>query len=201
MQATHEAELNFMTLPSQARRIYIVPELADKTLLSISQLCDAGCQVTFDTNAVQVYHKAEVVLTGSRMKNVVLWQMDRPIATRIVQEHYASAAIHFNTMAEIVRFTHAALGFPTLATLDKALANGWITGIPGLTQATLRKHPPFSDATVKGHMTQARKNVKSTKMVLQICDGEGGETAKTNSQNHGKTNLGPSMECSKPTTS
>jgi hypothetical protein len=201
MQATHEAKLNFRMLPSRARRIYIVPKLAYKTLMSISQLCDAGCQVTFDTNTVQVYHKGEVVLTGSRMKNVALWQMDRPITTRIVQEHYASAVIHFNTMAEIVRFSQSALGFPTIATLDKALANGWITCIPGLTQATLRKHPPFSDATVKGHMTQARKNVKSTKKLLPICDGEGRKTAKTNSQNHEETNVGPSMECSKPTTS
>jgi hypothetical protein len=74
MQATHEAELNFPMLPSAARRILIVPELADKTLMSISQLCDAGCQVTFDTNAVNVYYNGEVVLTGSRMTNVALWQ-------------------------------------------------------------------------------------------------------------------------------
>jgi hypothetical protein len=50
-------------------------------------------------------------------------------------------------------------------------------------------------------MTQARKNVKSTKKVLQICDSKGGETATTNSQNRKETNLGPSMECSKPMTS
>jgi hypothetical protein len=197
MRATHEAELNFPTLPSRARRIFIVPELADKTLMSISQLCDAGCQVTFDTNAVNVYYQGEVVLTGSRMTNVALWRMDRPIAAAIKEEHFASAAIHFNTMAEIVRFAHAAMGFPTLSTLDKALANGWLTGIPGLTQATLRKHPPFSDATIKGHMSQKRKNVRSTKKALQICEGE---SQKPTSQNREKANLGPSMESGVPWT-
>jgi hypothetical protein len=73
MRATHEAELDLPMLPIAARRILIVPALADKTLMSISQLCDAGCQVTFDTSAVQVYHQGEVVLTGSRMTNAALW--------------------------------------------------------------------------------------------------------------------------------
>jgi hypothetical protein len=60
MQATYEAELDFPTLPMAARRIFIVPELTDKTLMSISQLCDARCQVNFDVNAVQVYHKGTI---------------------------------------------------------------------------------------------------------------------------------------------
>jgi hypothetical protein len=198
MRATHEAELNFPRLPSAARRIFIVPELADKTLMSISQLCDAGCQVTFDTNEVNVYHKGEVVLTGSRMTNVALWQMDQPITTRIKEEHFASAAIHFNTMAEIVRFSHAAMGYPVLATLDKALENGWVTGIPGLTRQTLRKHPPFSDATIKGHMAQTRKNVRSTKKALQICDGKSKKNTETSSQNQPKTNKTRSSESGEP---
>jgi hypothetical protein len=127
--------------------------------------------------------------------------MDRPIANRIIGEHFASTAIHFNTMTEIVRFAHAALGFPVLATLDKALANGWVAGIPGLTRATLRKYPPFNDATVKGHMAQARKNVRSTKRELQICDGTDGKPTKTNSQNHQKQTVGTSAVSGEPPTS
>jgi hypothetical protein len=124
--------------------------------------------------------------------------MDQPLTTRIREEHFASAAIHFNTMAEIVRFLHAAMGYPVLATLDKALKNGWVTGIPGLTRQTLHKHPSFSDATIKGHMAQARKNVRSTKKALQICDGKSDKITETSSQNQPKTNNTRSSESGEP---
>ncbi len=163
MRATHEAELDIPALPKAARHIYIVPELASKTLLSVSQLCQADCQVIFHEKAVTVHYNGKVVLKGAMTDGSKLWQMEIP--TAIENERYlaANAAIHFNTAAEIVKFMHAAMGYPTLTTLDKALANGWVQGLPGLTQQTLRSYPPFSGATIKGHMTQIRKNVRSTK--------------------------------------
>jgi hypothetical protein len=101
-----------------------------------------------------------------------LWQMDMPTNKETELYHAANTAVYFNTASEIVRFMHAAMGYPVLATLDRALAMGLVKGFPGLTQQTLRKHPPFSDATIKGHMAQTRKNVKSTKPPQQKREGE-----------------------------
>ncbi len=43
MVSTHDAELNQPFLPLAARRAHIVPALQTKPLISIGQLCDAGC--------------------------------------------------------------------------------------------------------------------------------------------------------------
>jgi hypothetical protein len=60
--------------------------------------------------------------------------------------------------AEIVAFAHAALFSPSLSTLQKALDRNYVVGFPGLTAQTLRRHPPRSIATIKGHLDQSRQN-------------------------------------------
>jgi hypothetical protein len=67
------------------------------------------------------------------------------------------------TPADIVAFMHAALFSPAISTLTQAIDKGYIHHFPGLTAQTIRRHPPFSTATVKGHQDQIRKNVRSTK--------------------------------------
>ena len=65
---------------------------------------------------------------------------------------------------EVVRFLHAALGFPTKATLLTAARNGNLVTFPGLTPDNISKHFPESDETQKGHMRQTRQGVWSTKV-------------------------------------
>jgi hypothetical protein len=185
MKAMHEAELDILALHIAARHIYIVPDLADKTLLSVSQLCKADCQVVFNDKTITVHHHGKIVLKGGLQNGLALWEMEIPNKPECTLEFTANAAIYFNTAAKIVKFMHAALGYPTLATLDKALAMGLVKGFPGLTQHTLRSHPPFSDATVKGHMAQTRSNVRSTKTPQQKREGE---AKLPNSQNVKKPN-------------
>jgi hypothetical protein len=60
-----------------------------------------------------------------------------------------------------VAFAHAALFSPTISTLDKALAKGFIPLIPGLTRPTLKKHPPNLLNTIEGHLDSARKNYRT----------------------------------------
>lgn len=66
---------------------------------------------------------------------------------------------------EVVRFLHAALGFPTKATLLTAAQNGNLVTFPGLTLENIKRHFPESDETQKGHMRQTRQGVRSTKVV------------------------------------
>jgi hypothetical protein len=183
MQATHEAELDIPALPKAARHIYIVPELADKTLLSVSQLCKANCQVVFQERAITVHHNGKVVMKGEMTEESSLWHMEVPTEKERDIHFAANTAIYFNTAAEIVKFMHAAMGYPVLTTLDKALAKGLVKGFPGLTQQTLRNHPPFSDATIKGHMAQTRKNVRSTKKSQQKRDGKAENPSSQNEPN------------------
>ena len=169
MMSTHEAELDLPMLPPAARHIHIVPDLASSSLLSIGQLCDAGCYVAFNATTVTVSHNDTIVLTGHRTPATRLWHLTlptplpAPAPSPTPAPASAHAAIGSATPAELVAFAHAALFSPALSTLKRALDKGFLTNFPGLTPTLLRKHPPRSVAMVKGHLDQARQNQRSTR--------------------------------------
>ena len=61
-----------------------------------------------------------------------------------------------------VRFYHAALFSPTLATLSAAIRAGFLTSFPGLDINAILRHPPISEETIKGHLIAKRCNLRST---------------------------------------
>jgi hypothetical protein len=67
-----------------------------------------------------------------------------------------------------------------LSTLESAVLNGYLVNFPGLTLATLRKHPPHSIATIKGHLDQTRQNVRSTRVPSTIIEPELASIPTTN---------------------
>ena len=50
----------------------------------------------------------------------------------------------------------------------KAIDTGFLTTFPGLTTKQIRKHPPRSQATEKGHMNAQRANLRSTKPKIKV---------------------------------
>ena len=172
MYSTHEGELNIPGLPIEARRCHIVPALSGLSLISIGQLCSAGCQVLFDNNLVTVYLNGKTIITGPRSpvtKN--LWHLNLQQPTQL-----ANTAIGTTTPTELVAFAHASLFSPALSTLTKALKLGYIANCPGLSEHLLRKHPPQSFAMVKGHLDQTRKNQHTTKITVDTA-GDDDDTA------------------------
>ena len=182
MYSTHEADLALPQLPLAARRVHIVPALKTASLLSMGQLCDAGCTVTFDATSVTVLLGAQQLLAGHRNVATGLWHLsivpgdELPTASLTPSHeidtstivapllHRSFAAVQSATTAELVAFAHAALFSPTLSTLKTALERGYIAHFMGLTAQSLAKHPPASVPMIKGHMDQARKNQRSTKI-------------------------------------
>eukprot|EP00978_Attheya_sp_CCMP212_P008669 scaffold20390_cov59-Attheya_sp.AAC.1 len=55
IKSTHTCKIDNPDLPQEARHAHIVPGLAHTSLVSIKMLCDAGCTVTYDKNACNVY--------------------------------------------------------------------------------------------------------------------------------------------------
>ena len=179
MYSSHEAELDLPSLPLAARRVHIVPALQTASLLSMGQLCDAGCTVTFDAKSVSVHLGTKCLLTGRRTPDTGLWHLSlntpslapMPIAPAHIPIapapapllHHSYATVQSATPAELVAFAHATLYSPALSTLATALKRGFLPQFLGLTPKSLRKHPPQSVAMIKGHMDQARKNQQSTK--------------------------------------
>jgi hypothetical protein len=123
MTSTHEADLDLPMLPPAARRIHIVPELASASLISMGQLCDAGCSVAFTASNVNVSINDIIVLTGHRTPNTLLWHFPLPTPTPSPPvNHSALATIGSAAPAELVTFAHAALFSPALSTLHLALS-------------------------------------------------------------------------------
>jgi len=158
LQSTHEADLDLPGLPLAARHGHIVPQLATQPLLSIGQLCDAGCDVAFTADRVTIKHNDKVILQGHRTASTKLWELDIQPTT-----HKANAAVGSATPAELVAFAHAALFSPALSTLAEALRRGHLPEFAGLTLQRLRQYPPQSIAMMQGHMDQERQHKKSTK--------------------------------------
>ena len=160
MHSSHTGDLALPMLPPEARLGHAVPDL-HTNLLSMGQLCDAGCTVRFDSTTVSVIFQGTTILHGVRSPDTKLWHVNLPPVPP--PEHTALASIGSATPAELVAFAHASLFSPALSTLHTALRKGFITNFPGLSDALLKKYPPQSYAMVKGHLDQTRQNQRSTK--------------------------------------
>ena len=163
IKSTHVVDLELPHLPLAACQGHVFPELGDTSLLSIGTLCDHGCIARFDKTTVEIELAGKVILTGSRSNRTNrLWHVELPATP---QQHSAFATKpvnHVQTMADMVAFAHAALYSPVLSTLQKALKKNYVH-IPGLTEQSLKRYPPESTATPKGHLDQQRQNLASTK--------------------------------------
>ena len=159
MTSTHIGYLPIPQLPKEARIAHLFPALQDTCLISLGLLCDHGCQAHFSSDTVVITHNQKIILHGKRDETTRgLWHLELPLPQLALHAVNHSAKPH-----ELVAFAHAALFSPANSTLLRALQKGYLPPFPGLSVKTLRKHPPKSDATVKGHLDSVRKNLKSTK--------------------------------------
>ena len=76
--------------------------------------------------------------------------------------HSATSAVRLDSVAEFVKFWHAAYGSPAVSTFLAAIDKAFIR-VPGLTSAKVRRHTPDSLATAYGHLHATRKGLRSTK--------------------------------------
>ena len=155
-QAEYSAYLEIPGLPKEARKIHLLNKLASGHLLSLGQLCDHGCKAWFDKHRVYIIHDSKIILQGQRNSATNnLWHMNLPPSP----SNQINAAIDQPTIAERIKFIHAALFSPTLQTWTNALREGLLTTFPRITIQQIRKFPPRSEATVKGHMKAIKKGL------------------------------------------
>ena len=177
MQASSTALLDLSKLRPEAREAIVVPGLNTKALLSVSPLANAGYTTIFhphtqgvtvhDKDSFKLTFKEPPVLQGCR-NEAGLWNVPLNDAATISQsldiDEAAMNVYNLPSTKEVVRFLHAALGFPTEPTLLTAARKGNLVTFPGLTPENITKHFPESDETQKGHMRQSRQGVRSTKV-------------------------------------
>ena len=164
MLSTHTAELDMHQLPKQARTVHLFANMNNTYLLSIGQLCDAGCEAHFNDTMCSITYNNKPILIGTRNDSTNrLWKLQMPTKDSPTTE-LALAMVNFKaTPSELVRFSHATLCSAVPSTIEEALKSGLLTDFPGLTLKSFRKHTPKSAATIKGHLDTTRKNTQSTK--------------------------------------
>ena len=79
LQATHKGYLQFPSpINRQATQTIILPTLHNN-LLSVGQLCDDNCTVTFNKHKINIYKNGELLLQGFRSQNGDgLWDLPIP---------------------------------------------------------------------------------------------------------------------------
>ena len=181
-QATHTAIIPFELLSDDARKADVLPGLRPNSLISVGKLADADYTTIFhprgegvtvhEKNTVRVQLLREPALQGWRDANG-LWQLSRDNEKPIIHPRSEVAANVYSlpSIPQIIRYLHAAAGFPTKDSWIKAIKNGNYATWPGITAESVSKHFPESVETEKGHMNKQRQNVRSTKQKA-IADEE-----------------------------
>ena len=154
-------------------------------MVSIGTLCDHNCIAHFSKNEVIITHNDRILLRGKRDSTTRgLWELELPLKQLAMHAVNASAKPE-----DLIAFAHGALWSPTLSTLQTALQKGFLPDIPGLTVKLLQKYPPRSKATIKGHLDNVRKNIKSTRKEIdqelqQIHDDSFPTSPQINNRTH-----------------
>jgi hypothetical protein len=163
--STHTATLNLPPLPHSARQAHILPGLAQQSLLSVGQMCDSGCAVTFTATKIAVTNGATTILTGQRDNESGLWRvpLGNSISTQAAPEHYIIRnEYEQKSIKDTITYLHSCCFSPVQDTWLKAIQNGHFATWPPVTVENVRKYLPKSEATAKGHKNQIRQNIRST---------------------------------------
>jgi hypothetical protein len=127
MTSADEAELDLPMLPpAAARHIHIIPDLlASSSLISMGQLCNAGCSISFTATEVTIWHPSTTPLSSlldtealtPDCGTFLCQPLLRPRQCASILCWFFLATIGFATPAELVVFAHIALFSPALSTL------------------------------------------------------------------------------------
>jgi hypothetical protein len=167
--STHTATLNMPSLPHAARQAHILPGLAQHSLLSVGQMCDSGCSVTFTALNVMVTNGESTILTGLRDKDSSLWRvpLEPALPLSFGQEHSAHNVYEQKSIQDTITYLYACCFIPVTDTWIKSIQNRHFATWPSVTVDNVRKYLFKYDATAKGHMNQIRQNIRSTQPVLE----------------------------------
>ena len=80
--------------------------------------------------------------------------------------HKANNVYDLTSTEQAIKWIHAVCGFPVKSTWLKAIKAGNYIGWPLLNEKIVTKYYPETFETLKGHLNQTRKNVRSTHLAL-----------------------------------
>ena len=82
-------------IPQTASKAHKLPMLAGNSLISVTQICDAGCEATFYHDIVTVTKYSKEIVEGYRDSKTTLWRI--LITTPKAQNTHTNKHMHKNT--------------------------------------------------------------------------------------------------------
>ena len=145
------------------------------TLIGVGPICDAHFTVVFSKEYVTVLSpKGKPILQGWRENKLPrLWQFalspddrkEKIYTTKSQEGPEANSVYDLPSVEALVRYMHAAAGFPVKSTWIKAIKHGNYNSCPGLTYNNVAKYCPQSVETIRGHMVQSSQGFRPTKKI------------------------------------
>jgi hypothetical protein len=133
IQLSHACDLVLTDLPPQARKAYVFPGLVRDSLISVGQLCDNGCDITFNKDTLSIMSNGKFVMTGARDPQSGLWRFNLQNSKTAIQSTCNHAHDKIN-QKELINYLHAACFSPVKSTWIAAIKNCNFTSWPGLTE-------------------------------------------------------------------
>ncbi len=151
-------------------------------LMSVGKVADDGNVSIFTKDGVTVHNEQDVLITcqgeplfiGVRDQHGIYcipltqhrgqWQPQNPSMRAKQALRQANRVYDLPSIEQAVKWMHAVCGYPVKSMWMRATRAGNYVGWPMLTEQNVSKYYPELDKTLKGHMNQARKNVRSTKV-------------------------------------
>ena len=144
-------------------------------LIGVGTLCDANCAVTFMRKAFIVCNKQGTVIltgwreaTGPRLPRIALQPGESKLPSMPNDAKQAplaaSSAYDLPNVADLIRYFHAAAGYPVRSTWIKNIGAGNYLSCTGLTLTNATKYFPSAKATIMGKLVQKRQGVRSTNL-------------------------------------
>jgi hypothetical protein len=163
IQSSHTCSLLLTDLPHQAMQAHILHGLVHNSLISVGQLCDKECSVTFTKDHVTVSINGKDVMYGSRDPKPRLWRVNlkQNMNTKIAHCNHAHDN---NNQKDLINYLHAACFSPVKSTWITAIRNGNFSSWPGLNEHSVKKYQSKSTSTTKGHLSQPMQNARTTKI-------------------------------------
>ena len=146
-------------LSATAQKAFVLEDLATITLISLSQLCDDDYIAFFTIFSDKIIKNNQVVIVGKRDSNG-LWSVPLTPDQPTLQ---ANGILRLDkTKQQLAMYYHATLGSPARSTLLRAIRQGHLVTLPGLTTQLISKHLPLSIDTALGHQDQESRGLCST---------------------------------------
>jgi hypothetical protein len=129
IQSSHTCDLLLTDLPPQARKAHVFPGLVHNSFTSVTQLCDNGCDITFNKETVSVMNNGKCVMTGACDIQSGLWPVNLRHA-KTAKKSTCDNAHDTHNQKELINYLHAACFSPIKSAWIAAITNGNFTSWP-----------------------------------------------------------------------